>query len=123
MSVYKHSWPRRSGKTGAAIMRALERGYKYYSCGFVTEYTRDLPFRADTLRGLKNVVADNYECATEEEKAILETMDNVIIFGTFGPDANDYKIVDSKMWGLILEDVERGIISMEFALREFNITA
>jgi len=117
----KHSWPRRSGKTGAAIMKSLETGWKYYSCGFVTDHVKNLPFRADTLRGLEFAVIDNYEFATQEELEIIATLNDCEVFGTFGSDADDYRIPTSDEWKLIVESVKNRYISTRMALKEFNI--
>ena len=105
-------------------MRSMELGYKYYSCGFVTDLVRDLPFRANSLNGLTRVVADNYGCATREELEILETLDHVVAFGTLGPihDAVDYRTPSSDQWMRVIKDVDEGLISLELALRDFNFT-
>ena len=128
MSIIKHSWPRRSGKTGAAVMTAMQRGWKYYNCGGCLWTSRQFnggispTLIASSLNGLKCVVVDNYEVATDEDLTLISLMQDVEIFGTFGPDADDYRIPSSEKWLLILKDVDSGLISMDMALTEFNIT-
>jgi len=124
----KHSWPRRSGKTGAAIMTAMQRGWKYYNCGG-SEWTNrqfnggvSQTLIATTLRGLECAVIDNYEHATNEEKEIIATLNDSEIYGTFGCEAEDYRIVSADKWKLIQEDINNGLISRKLALREFNIS-
>lgn len=124
----KHSWPRRSGKTGAAIMTAMQRGWKYYNCGGSAWTTRQFnggisqALIATSLHGLKFAVIDNYEYATDEDKRIIATMDDTEIYGTFGCNAEDYRMVSSEKWKLIQEDIKNGLISHKHALSEFNIS-
>jgi len=122
--IEKYSWPRRSGKTGAAIMRAKNMGCHYYSCGFIPNEVRDLSWRARSIKGLSVVVVDNYEFATDEELEIMETIPHVVVFGTMGPipDAKDYKTVDSTFWLMVQDDIKEGIISLKWALIEYNFT-
>lgn len=123
----KHSWPRRSGKTGAALMTAMQRGWMYYNCG--GEKWNDNMFGGGIspslittdLRGLKSAVIDNYEVATKEDKELIACLEDSEIYGTFGCDADDYKMVSAEQWKLIQRDVEMGLISLKYALREFNI--
>ena len=122
-----HSWPRRSGKTGAAVMTAIQRGWKYYNCGGSGWTSRQFnggispSLIATSLHGLRCVVVDNYELATDEDRAILSTMQDAEIFGTFGPDADDYRIPSADQWLRVLDNVNAGLISMDMALTEFNI--
>jgi len=125
--MVKHSWYRRSGKTGAAVMMAAQRGWKYYNCGG-DEWTKKQfngiispSIIITNLRGANCVVVDNYEFATEEDKLIIESMTDVECFGTLGPIDGDYRIPDSKLWKKIMESVDAGVISMKQALTEFNI--
>jgi len=123
-----HSWPRRSGKTGAAVMTAMQRGWKYYNCGGSGWTSRQFnggispSLITTSLVGINSIVVDNYEFATDEEKTLIALMQDVEVFGTFGPDADDYKIPTAEKWVMVLQDVEAGLLSLDMALKEFNIT-
>jgi len=122
--MIKHSWHRRSGKTSAAIMKSWEMGVPIYFCGWVPAHVKGkLTNQTSHLQGLKGVVVDNYEVATREDKAILATMTDVEVYGTFGPDADDYRIADAEQMAYMTKAVNEGIISHDLMLREMNITA
>jgi hypothetical protein len=122
--MIKHSWHRRSGKTSAAIMLSWETGLPIYFCGWVPAHVKGkLTNQVSSLKGLRGVVVDNYEVATKEDKAILATMTDVHVFGTFGPDADDYRIADAEQMSYMTKAVSDGLISHDFMLREMNITA
>ena len=122
-----HSWPRRSEKTGAAIMIAAQRGWKYYNCGGI-EWTRrqfngiiNPDIILQSLIGQNKVVVDNYDVATEKDKQIISTMTDVEVFGTLGPIDGDYKMPSKEMWKCAIEAVDEGIYSIETALVDFNL--
>ena len=127
MSIIKHSWPRRTGKTGAAIMTAMQRGWKYYNCGGSGWTSRQFnggispSLITTSLHGLRCVVVDNYEFATEEELTRIALMQDAEVFGTFGSGADDYRTPSAEQWAQVLKDVESGLLSLDMALKEFNI--
>lgn len=122
-----HSWPRRSGKTGAAIMTAIQRRWKYYNCGGQARTARVFNGRISpnmittSLKGLCGVVVDNYEVATEEERALIVPMlhdGRCEVFGTFGIIEGDYRIGDVEIMRAVEKNVAMGVMSREIALRE-----
>jgi len=109
-------------------MTAIERGWKYYNCGG-SEWT-SRQFRGyispslitESLIGVDGVVIDNYEFASKEDRDIIASIPHVEIYGTFGSDAEDYRMIDAKSWKSIQKDIQAGMISLSLALREFNIS-
>lgn len=120
MNNIKHSWPRRSGKTGAAIMKCVEEGFMYWS---PATYAWKQKLRASTSiefasRPCLRCVIDDYEHCTEEQRALIAPLEGVHIFGTFGSNADDYRIGDAKAAMMAMESVEAGLISFELAMRD-----
>ena len=117
-----HSWPRRSGKTGAAVSVSHISGLPYFSpihsrCNHFVK-NNIVIFPLNDIHGIKKCVVDNYERCTDEQKAIIAEMDVCHIFGTFGPCDGDYKIGDAKIARNAMEDVESGILSFNMAMRD-----
>jgi len=122
-----HSWPRRSGKTGAALMTAMQRGWKYYNCGG-EECTERLfgggicpNLITTSLVGVSGVVVDNYSVATTEDRVVIQMLLGeglCEVFGTFGVVDGDYRIGDVERMRAVEKHVADGIMPRETALRE-----
>ena len=118
-----HSWPSRSGKTGAAIMKAAELGVPCYTCGAVHSHKRGLVKELTVMScvGQKTMVIDDYELATKDMRDAISCVPDVHIFGTLGFIYGDYKLPTADKWKKVLESVACGEISMKTALIEYNI--
>ena len=122
-----HSWPRRSGKTGAAMMMAIQRGWKYYNCGGSEWTTRQFKggvsqhMITTSLVGVGGVVVDNYEIATQEDRELLAPLlasNRCEVFGTLGCIDGDYRIGDVERMRAAEKGIADGIMSRKTALRE-----
>ena len=106
-------------------MRALELGIPYYSPLEMSKHFSVDRFTnikvACTIGGLNAVVVDNAEYLDDNDWAALREMDTAIVFGTLGPIDGDYKILSANEWKRVQEAIDDGIISLEFALREYNL--
>ena len=107
-------------------MAAIQNGWKYYNCGG-EQWNKHSGLTdaigrtviTNSLKGLKNVVVDNYEHATEEDKAILATMDCVEAFGSMGRIDGDWKIGTVEAWKVACMSVDAGLISEKQARKDF----
>ena len=120
-----HSWPRRSGKTGAAIMRCVDSDMPYYNPVSMHRSHDPSVFTninvLKNLRGVRRVVIDNADLLKEEDWDVIDTMDEVVLFGCFGPIDGDFRMPSEEMWKCALKDVDYGICSIETALVDFNL--
>lgn len=118
MKSTTHSWPRRSGKTTSAIGVAEYLRIPYYSCGFIPKGFK-IERLVTTLKDVQYAVIDNYEHASPKEKALISKMTDSHLYGTFGSEADDYRIGGKKEAKAMRLALEEGVVGWDMALRDF----